>query len=64
VDLGTDHPFFPPLDGRDEKWLSVSLNCDAISATFGEDTDAAKAILGGNAVKILNLEGVSVPGEQ
>ncbi|KAK2732627.1 hypothetical protein FQN55_004052 [Onygenales sp. PD_40] len=54
--FGTDHPFFPPLDGKDEEWLSVTTNRKAIAGAFGPDTEDAKAILGGNAVRILNLE--------
>ncbi|KLJ09407.1 hypothetical protein EMPG_15177 [Blastomyces silverae] len=54
--FGTDHPFFPPLDGKDEQWLSVVTNRRAIDGAFGAESDAAKAILGGNAVRILNLE--------
>ncbi|KAL1987410.1 hypothetical protein VTN96DRAFT_3792 [Rasamsonia emersonii] len=55
--FGTDHPFFPPLDGKeDEPWLSVTTNFKAIEASFGEDKDAVRAVLGGNAVRILNLE--------
>ena len=60
---GTDHPFFPPLGGKDDEWLSVSLNRDAINAAFGADTDAARAILGGNAVRILHLEHASAREE-
>lgn len=55
--IGTDHPFFPPLDGKeDEPWLSVTTNFKAIEASFGEDKDAVRAVLGGNAVHILNLK--------
>lgn len=56
VEPGTDHPFFPPLDPAEEKWPSVQTNYAAISRGFGDDTDAAKAILGGNAVRILGLD--------
>ncbi|PGH36896.1 hypothetical protein GX50_00130 [[Emmonsia] crescens] len=54
--FGTDHPFFPPLDGKDEQWLSVTTNRRAIDGAFGLESDAATAILGGNAVRILKLE--------
>ncbi|KAL1966833.1 hypothetical protein VTN77DRAFT_3798 [Rasamsonia byssochlamydoides] len=55
--FGTDHPFFPPLDGKvDEPWLSVTTNYKAIEASFGADKDAVRAVLGGNAIRILNLE--------
>ncbi|KAJ9203955.1 hypothetical protein DTO164E3_2309 [Paecilomyces variotii] len=55
--FGTDHPFFPPLDGKEEEpWLSVTTNYKAIDATLAGDTDSIKAVLGGNAVRILDLK--------
>ncbi|OJD21118.1 hypothetical protein ACJ73_07544 [Blastomyces percursus] len=54
--FGADRPFFPPLDGKDEQWFSVVTNRRAIDGAFGAEPDAANAILGGNAVRILNLE--------
>lgn len=51
---GTDHPFFPPLDDR-EKWPSVTMNYSAIKNAFNEDDADMAAVLGGNAVRILNL---------
>lgn len=51
---GTDHPFFPPLDDR-EKWPSVTMNYSAIKDAFNEDGADMAAVLGGNAVRILNL---------
>ncbi|OJD17886.1 hypothetical protein AJ78_02058 [Emergomyces pasteurianus Ep9510] len=54
--FGTDHPFFPPLDGMDGPWLSVMTNRSAIDGAFGNEPDAVRAILGENAVKILKLE--------
>ncbi|CRG90655.1 2-amino-3-carboxymuconate-6-semialdehyde decarboxylase, putative [Talaromyces islandicus] len=54
--FGTDHPFFPPLDEKeDNAWLSVSTNFTAIEKTLSPDQDAVRAVLGGNAVRILNL---------
>lgn len=52
---GTDHPFFPPLKDEDIKWPSVTTNYKAIRDSFGQDKDAVVAVLGGNAVRILNL---------
>jgi len=52
--FGTDHPFFPPLDGETE-WLSVKTNYQAISAAFPQDKSTANDILGGNAIRILKL---------
>lgn len=54
--FGTDHPFFPPLDGKEEEWPSVTTNYKAIHATFDKDGDAAAAVLGGNAARILDLK--------
>jgi len=53
---GTDHPFFPPLNPAEEKWPSVETNYTAIANGLGGDSDAARAILGGNAVRILGLD--------
>jgi predicted TIM-barrel fold metal-dependent hydrolase len=52
VMFGTDHPFFPPLNEKDGKWLSVESNREAIGSA-GDDT--VEAILGGNAVRVLGL---------
>lgn len=51
--FGTDHPFFPPLNDRDGKWMSVESNREAIDGAAG---GAVEAILGGNAVRILGLD--------
>ncbi|KAJ5568471.1 2-amino-3-carboxymuconate-6-semialdehyde decarboxylase [Penicillium hetheringtonii] len=53
--FGTDHPFFPPLGGEDAKWLSVTTNYTAINEVFKEDQTSVAAILGENAVRILDL---------
>ena len=54
--FGTDHPFFPPLDSEDEKWLSVTTNYAAIATAVGENSEDAKKILGSNALRILGIE--------
>ncbi|KAF4304511.1 Amidohydrolase 2 [Botryosphaeria dothidea] len=54
--FGTDHPFFPPLDGEETEWLSVKTNYAAIKQAFDGDADAAEAVLGGNAARILKLD--------
>jgi len=57
-DQGTDHPFFPPLEqdeGGEPEWLSVTTNYKAIDAGFDGDGAKAAAVLGGNAVRLLNL---------
>lgn len=51
---GTDHPFFPPLDGSDQKWLSVTTNLEAVGGATLEEADVEK-VLGGNAIRLLNL---------
>ncbi|KAL0253143.1 hypothetical protein SLS55_010595 [Diplodia seriata] len=54
--FGTDHPFFPPLDGEETEWLSVKTNYAAIKQAFDGDELAAEAVLGGNAARILKLD--------
>lgn len=54
--IGTDHPFFPPLKEEDGKWPSVTTNYKAIEDSFHQDKDAVDAVLGGNAVRILDLK--------
>ncbi|ESZ96354.1 hypothetical protein SBOR_3286 [Sclerotinia borealis F-4128] len=70
VMFGTDAPFFPPLDDEEDasekqgkegekegkKWLSVSLNMDAISSACGAGSEEEKAVLGGNAIRLFGLE--------
>jgi aminocarboxymuconate-semialdehyde decarboxylase len=53
--IGTDHPFFPPLEEEAKEWHSVSTNYSAIAKAFKGDDDAAKSVLGGNAMRILRL---------
>lgn len=56
VMFGTDHPFFPPLGEKPDKWLSVATNYGAIQEAFGEGGETTKGILGGNAIRVLDLE--------
>jgi predicted TIM-barrel fold metal-dependent hydrolase len=51
--FGTDHPFFPPLDGE-KQWASVGSNLEAINGALGKGKAAVMA-LGGNAVRVLRL---------
>ena len=55
--LGTDHPFFPPLEEQATEWASVNTNYQAIRAAFGDDEKSMHDVLGNNAVTILNLNG-------
>jgi predicted TIM-barrel fold metal-dependent hydrolase len=56
VMFGTDHPFFPPLGGEEGgKWLSVESNRAAVNGVFGDDGEAVKKVLGGNAMRVLGL---------
>ena len=56
--FGTDHPFFPPLTSdEDGKWESVTLNAEAVDKAVGQGSEAAKGIMGGNAVRVLRLAG-------
>jgi predicted TIM-barrel fold metal-dependent hydrolase len=52
--FGTDHPFFPPLEGEGEKWVSVETNYEAIKSALGSGSEAKEG-LGGNAIRVLNL---------
>ena len=54
--FGTDHPFFPPLEEGQVEWASVGMNVHAARKAFGEDKESADAVLGGNAIRLLNLE--------
>lgn len=54
--FGTDHPFFPPLDGKAEEWTSVKTNIEAIEMAVSKNDEALAAILGRNAVQLLNLQ--------
>lgn len=55
--FGTDHPFFPPLEGakNETQWLSVTANVRAIRTAFGEER-MANCVLGENAVRLLDLD--------
>lgn len=53
--FGTDHPFFPPLEDEQKEWLSVRTNEKAVASTFSGDSDSGQAVMGGNAVRVLNL---------
>lgn len=55
--FGTDHPFFPPINGDEQgQWESVSLNAHAVAKAVGETSTDAKGIMGANAIRVLNLE--------
>ncbi|KAF2236243.1 uracil-5-carboxylate decarboxylase [Viridothelium virens] len=54
--FGTDHPFFPPLEGdREQEWASVALNTEAIRTLCAAPSRDDLAIMGGNARKVLRL---------
>ena len=56
--FGTDHPFFPPLNIDEQgEWESMTWNRDSVSKALGADSEAAKAVMGGNAVEVLKLYG-------
>ncbi|GAA5954981.1 hypothetical protein JCM21900_005956 [Sporobolomyces salmonicolor] len=54
--FGTDHPFFPPLDGEGTRWKSVDENLDAIAGVAGWGADERAKVMGGNAVELFDLE--------
>ncbi|MCJ1389465.1 hypothetical protein MMC18_002322 [Xylographa bjoerkii] len=56
---GTDHPFFPPVGDEEEdggEWLSVRMNVEAVREAFKGDEAGAEGVLGGNAVRLLELD--------
>ncbi|KAI0458389.1 2-amino-3-carboxymuconate-6-semialdehyde decarboxylase [Xylaria acuta] len=54
--FGTDHPFFPPLHSDEQgEWESMTWNKEAVSKALGADSEGARAVMGGNAVDVLNL---------
>ncbi|KAI0408608.1 uracil-5-carboxylate decarboxylase [Xylaria palmicola] len=54
--FGTDHPFFPPPGGDEQgEWESMTWNREAVSKALGADSEDARAVMGGNAVRALNL---------
>lgn len=52
--FGTDHPFFPPLEGEG-KWRSVIENLEAIEGVEGWTKEDVEDVKGGNAVKLFGL---------
>lgn len=65
--FGTDHPFFPPLvatstveqeamDGGNHQWESATLNVAAVHRALGEGTLETAAVMGGNAIRVLQLD--------
>jgi aminocarboxymuconate-semialdehyde decarboxylase len=54
--FGTDHPFFPPLEGSngERQWQSVIDNLQAIDSVkgWGEEKEAVKGL---NAVELFSL---------
>lgn len=69
--FGTDHPFFPPLEGEEgtdteqasgeeegdtRHWPSASTNISAIHTALEEDSEGVDMILGGNATRLLGLD--------
>ncbi|KAG6336539.1 hypothetical protein ID866_2561 [Astraeus odoratus] len=53
--FGTDHPFFPPLEGS-QKWQSVEENLKAIRNVRNWNESAQVAVLGLNALNLFNLK--------
>ena len=53
--FGTDHPFFPPLEGKGEKWMSVVENLNAIEAVVAWSAEEKEGVKGGNAIRLFNL---------
>ncbi|KAI5478184.1 hypothetical protein MNV49_005351 [Pseudohyphozyma bogoriensis] len=53
--FGTDHPFFPPLEGE-PRWKSVDENLEAIAGVPGWGDEERAKVMGGNAVRVFGLE--------
>ncbi|KAI5862293.1 uracil-5-carboxylate decarboxylase [Durotheca rogersii] len=57
--FGTDHPFFPPVgageDAEQGVWESAAANAKAVAAALGEGSAEARAVMGGNAIRVLRL---------
>jgi len=55
--FGTDHPFFPPLEGSDgeQQWQSVVENLQAIDSVKGWGEEEQDAVKGLNAVELFSL---------
>ena len=53
---GTDHPFFPPLDGEGSRWKSVDENLDAIAGVAGWGDEERAKVMGRNAVELFGLD--------
>ncbi|OAA77703.1 uracil-5-carboxylate decarboxylase [Akanthomyces lecanii RCEF 1005] len=55
--FGTDHPFFPPIEEDVQgPWDSSRLNAQAVSKAVGQGSSDAAAVMGLNAVRVLNLK--------
>lgn len=54
VMFGTDHPFFAPLDGG-KTFPAMTVNRDAVKGVFPGDEEGYDLVMGGNAVRVLNL---------
>ncbi|KAH9903651.1 uracil-5-carboxylate decarboxylase [Xylariomycetidae sp. FL2044] len=54
--FGTDHPFFPPLHTDEQgEWESMTWNRDTVAKALGEGSEAARKVMGANAVEVLRL---------
>lgn len=56
--FGTDHPFFPPLENDGQGvWESTASNAAAVTEALGEGTPESAGVMGGNAIRVLRLDG-------
>ena len=53
--FGTDHPFFPPLEGGAKEWASVKTNIKAVEEALTGNNEAVAAVFARNAAELLNL---------
>lgn len=56
--FGTDHPFFPPLDGEkgNKKWTSVIENLKAIDGVKSWSDAEKNGVRGSNALRLFDIQ--------
>jgi predicted TIM-barrel fold metal-dependent hydrolase len=55
--FGTDHPFFPPIEGDVQgEWDSSRLNAEAVDRAVGAGSKEAAGVMGANAIRVLRLD--------
>jgi len=52
---GTDHPFFPPLEAEDDKWMSVVENLRAVEGVKTWSDSQKQGVRSDNAIRLFDL---------